>query len=438
MNGVISAISHYCLPEMEKVWSDQNRFQQMLQVELCVCEAMKDMGRLDKVSYDEIVEKAGFDLQRIKELENVTKHDVAAFLQAVTERVGEEKARNLHWGMAASDVLDTAMAVQMRQAVDLLLGKLYHMRDLLSDLARKHKYTLMVGRSHGIHAEPMSFGLKMVVWLNEIERTVRRMQAARYAVAVGKVSGAVGAYAHVDPFVEEHVCRRLDLRPATAASQILQRDRHAELLLTLALLGSTLDKFATDIRTLERTEIGEVYEPLEEGAVASSALPHKVNPVKAESISGLARVLRGNAMAALENVPLWDERDMTHSSAENIIIRDSCLLADYMIQMMLDTLSNIEVNREQMENNLDMTRGLIFSQRVLMALMEHGALREQAYEIVQRNAAAAHRDKTDFAYYLLQDPEFMSYISIDELDSLFDYEYYMKNLDYIYRRVGIF
>ncbi len=434
----MGVIARYRLPEMEKVWSDENCFEQMLQVELYVCEAMKDLGKLDKESYEEIVEKAGFDLQRIREIEAVTKHDVAAFLQAVTERIGEKNANNLHWGMAASDVLDTAMAVQMRQAVDLILGKLYQMRDLLSDLAKKHKYTLMVGRSHGIHAEPMSFGLKMVVWLNEIERTVRRMQSARYSVAVGKVSGAVGAYAHIDPFVEEHVCRRLDLRPASASSQILQRDRHAELLLTLALLGSTLDKFATDIRTLERTEIAEVSEPLEAGAVGSSALPHKINPVRAERISGLARVLRGNAMAALENVPLWDERDLTHSSAENIIIQDSCLLADYMLQMMLDTLSTIEIDREQMENNLDMTRGLIFSQRVLVALMERGVMRERAYDIVQRNAVAAYHDKTDFAYYLLQDKEFMSYISADELDSLFDYEYYMKNLDYIYRRVGIF
>ncbi len=431
-------IERYRLPEMEKIWSDENCFQQMLQVELYVCEAMKDMGKLDKERYDEIVERAGFDLQRIREIEAVTKHDVAAFLQAVAEQVGEENARYLHWGMAASDVLDTAMAVQMRQTVDLILGKLYQMRDLLSDLAKKHKYTLMVGRSHGIHAEPMSLGLKMVVWLNEIERTIRRMQAARYSVAVGKVSGVVGAYAHIDPFVEEHVCRRMDLRPASASSQILQRDRHAELLLALALLGSTLDKFATDIRTLERTEIAEISEPLAPGVIGSSALPHKVNPVKAERISGLARVLRGNAVAALENVPLWDERDMTHSSSENIIVQDSCMLADYMLQLMIDTLSTIEIDREQMEHNLDMTRGLIFSQRILMALMERGVLRDRAYEIVQRNAVAAYRDKSDFAYYLLQDKEFMSYISADELDSLFDYEYYMKNLDYIYRRVGIF
>lgn len=435
MNGVIE---RYRLPEMEKIWSDENCFQQMLQVELYVCEAMKDMGKLDKERYEEIVDKAGFDLQRIREIEAVTKHDIAAFLQAVAEHIGEENAKYLHWGMAASDVLDTAMAVQMRQAVDLILGKLYQMRDLLSELAKKHKYTLMVGRSHGIHAEPLSFGLKMVVWMNENERTIRRLQAARYSVAVGKVSGAVGAYAHIDPFVEEHVCRRMDLRPASASSQILQRDRHAELLLALALLGSTLDKFATDIRTLERTEIAEVSEPLAAGEIRSSALPHKVNPVKAERISGLARVLRGNAVAALENVTLWDERDMTHSSAERIIVQDSCLLADYMLQLMIDTLSTIEIDREQMEYNLDMTRGLIFSQRVLMALMERGVLRDRAYDIVQRNAVAAYRDKTDFAYYLLQDKEFMSYISADELDSLFDYEYYMKNLDYIYRRVGIF
>ena len=431
-------IARFRLPEMEKIWSDENRFQQMLQVELFVCEAMKDMGKLEQEVYDDIVAKAGFDLQRIREIEEVTRHDVAAFFAAVSERIGEENAKKLHWGITASDLVDTSMAVQMRQAVDLIICKLYQLRDVLAELSKTHKYTLMVGRTHGEHAEPMSFGLKMVVWTGEIDRTLARLHQARSNVAVGKISGAVGSYAHIDPFVEEHVCRRLDLRQAVSATQILQRDRHAELLLMLALLGSTLDKFAIEIRTLERTEIAELAEPFEHGMVGSFAMPHKINPVKAERISGLARILRGNAMAALEDVPLWDERDYTHASAERIIIADSCLLADYMLQMMLDTLQGISINHEQMEHNLDMTKGLIFSQRVLMALQEHGVPRVQAYEMVQRNAIAAAQEHMDFAYYLLQDEEVMSFISIEELDSLFDYEYYLKHFDYIYKRAGIF
>ena len=414
-------IARFRLPEMEKIWSDENRFQQMLQVELFVCEAMRDMGKLEQEVYDDIVAKAGFDLQRIREIEEVTRHDVAAFFAAVSERIGEENAKKLHWGITASDLVDTSMAVQMRQAVDLIIGKLYQLRDVLAELSKTHKYTLMVGRTHGEHAEPMSFGLKMVVWTGEIDRTLARLHQARSNVAVGKISGALGSYAHIDPFVEEHVCRRLDLRQAVSATQILQRDRHAELLLMLALLGSTLDKFAIEIRTLERTEIAELAEPFEHGMVGSFAMPHKINPVKAE-----------------RDVPLWDERDYTHASAERIIIADSCLLADYMLQMMLDTLQGISINHEQMEHNLDMTKGLIFSQRVLMALQEHGVPRVQAYEMVQRNAIAAAQEHMDFAYYLLQDEEVMSFISIEELDSLFDYEYYLKHFDYIYKRAGIF
>lgn len=431
-------IARYRLPEMEKIWSDENHMQQMLQVELYACEAMKDSGKLDKECYDEIVAKANVDVRRVKEIEAEMGHDVAAFLAAVTEQIGEENAKNLHWGMTSYDIVDTAMAVQMTQAADLIIGKLYQLRDVLAELAKKHKYTLMVGRTHGIHAEPMTFGLKMVVWTSEVDRTINRVQQARNTVAVGKISGVVGSYAHIEPFVEEHVCRRLDLKPAVASSQILQRDRHAELLLALALMGSTLDKFATEIRTLERTEIGEISEPYHPGMIGSSSMPHKINPVKAERVSGLARVLRGNAMAALEDVPLWDERDLTHSSAERIIIQDSCLLADYMLQQMIDTLTTMNINHERMENNLDMTRGLIFSQRVLMALIEHDVPRSQAYEMVQRNALEAFNEQSDFAYHLLQDKEIMSVLSVDELDSLFDYEYYLKNLDYIYKKAGIF
>ncbi len=431
-------IARYRLPEMEKIWSDENRWQQMLQVELYACEAMKDFGKLDAAIYDEIVANANIDIQRIKEIESVTRHDVAAFLEAITEQIGEEAAKSLHFGMTSSDVVDTAMAVQMTQATDLIIGKLYQLRDILAELAKKHKYTLMVGRTHGIHAEPMSFGMKMVVWVSEIDRTIGRMQQARTTVAVGKISGVTGLYAHIDPFVEEHVCRRLDLKQSTAASQVLQRDRHAELLMALALLGSTLDKFAVEIRTLERSEIHEVSEPLVPGMIGASAMPHKINPVKAERVSGLARILRANAMAALENVALWDERDFTHSPAEDVIIQDSCLVADYMLQQMIETLKQMSINHEQMEHNLDLTRGLIFSQRVLMALVERGVPRKVAYEMVQRDAMVSYDEGTDFAYQLLQDAEVMEYLSPDDLDQLFDYEYYLRHIDYVYKRAAIF
>lgn len=431
-------IARYRLPEMEKIWSDENRWQQMLQVELYACEAMKDYGKIDAAIYEEIVENATVDIRRIKEIEAVTQHDVAAFLETLGEQMGEEAAKSLHFGMTSSDVVDTAMAVQMTQAADLIIGKLYQLRDILAELAKKHKYTLMVGRTHGIHAEPMSFGMKMVVWVSEIDRTINRMQQARSTVAVGKISGVTGLYAHIDPFVEEHVCRRLDLKQSTAASQVLQRDRHAELMLALALLGATLDKFATDIRTLERSEIREVSEPLTPGMVGASAMPHKINPVKAERVSGLARILRANALAALENVALWDERDMTHAPVERVTIQDSCLAADYMLQQMIDTMTSISINHEQMENNLDLTRGLIFSQRVLMALMERGVPRKIAYEMVQKNAMQSFDDRTDFAYQLLQDNEIMTYLTADDLDTLFDYEYYLRHIDYVYKRAAIF
>ena len=431
-------IARYRLPEMEKIWSDENCVQQMLQVELYACEAMKDYGKLDAELYEEIVSKANVDIQRVHELESVTRHDVAAFLQAVAEQIGEDAAKSLHSGMTASDIVDTALAVQMKQAVDLIIGKLYQLRDILAELAKKHKYTLMVGRTHGIHAEPMSFGMKMVVWVSEIDRTITRMQQARATVAVGKISGVTGLYAHLDPFVEEHVCRRLDLKQSTAASQILQRDRHAELMLMLALLGSTLDKFAVEIRTLERSEIREISEPFTPGMVGASAMPHKINPVKAERVSGLARILRANALAALENVALWDERDLTHSPAEKVIVQDSCLAADFMLQEMIDTLTNMSINHEQMEHNLDLTRGLIFSQRVMMALMERGVPRKTAYEMVQKNAMQSYNEGTDFAYRLLQDADVMAYLSAEELDQLFDYEYYLRHIDYVYKRAAIF
>lgn len=430
-------ISRYTLPEMAKVWSEQNRFEQMLQVEIYACEAMKDMGELDAKIYEEIKNTAGFDLQRIKEIEEAVKHDVVAFLMAVSEKIGEKNAQKIHFGMTSSDILDTALAVQMKQASELLIGKLYTMRDVLVGLAKKYKYDMIVGRTHAIHAEPMTYGIKMALWVTDIDRCIIRMQDARNNIAVGKISGNVGTYATVDPFVEEHVCRRLELKPAPVSTQILQRDRHAYFVEQIALVGCILDKFATEVRNLERTEIAELSEPYIKSQRGSSAMPHKLNPVRPERVSGLARMLRSYVSAALEDVPLWHERDMTHSSVERIIIPDSCILLDYMLYMMTETMKRTVVNTEIMRENLDMTKGLIFSQSVLMSLVEKGVPRDTAFEMVQKVAGEAYAQDADFEYFLMEDDEIMQYFTVAELDKIFDYEPYLKHIDYIYHRAGI-
>lgn len=430
-------ISRYTLPEMAKIWSEQNRFEQMLQVEIYACEAMKDMGELDAKTYEEIKNTAGFDLQRIKEIEEAVKHDVVAFLMAVSEKIGEKNAQKIHFGMTSSDILDTALAVQMKQASELLIGKLYTLRDVLVGLAKKYKYDMIVGRTHAIHAEPMTYGVKMALWVTDIDRCILRMQDARSNIAVGKISGNVGTYATVDPFVEEHVCRRLELKPAPVSTQVLQRDRHAYFVEQIALVGCILDKFATEVRNLERTEIAELSEPYIKSQRGSSAMPHKLNPVRPERISGLARMLRSYVSAALENVPLWHERDMTHSSVERIIIPDSCILLDYMLYMMTETMKRTVVNTEIMRENLDMTKGLIFSQSVLMSLVEKGVPRDTAFEMVQKVAGEAYAQDADFEYFLMEDDEIMQYFTAAELDKIFDYEPYLKHIDYIYHRAGI-
>lgn len=430
-------INRYVLPEMAKVWSHQNRFEQMLQVEIYVCEAMRDMGDLDAKTFEKIKSTACFDLPRIKEIEDVVKHDVVAFLTAVREKVGEENARKIHLGLTSSDVIDTALSVQMKQASELIIGKLYTLRDVLVGLAKKYKYDLIVGRTHGIHAEPMTYGVKMALWVTDIDRCIVRMNNARNTIAVGKISGNVGTYATVDPFVEEHVCRRLELRPAPVSTQCLQRDRHAFFIQQVALVGCILDKFATEIRNLERTEIGELSEPYIKGQKGSSAMPHKLNPVRPERISGLARLLRSYLTAAMEDVALWHERDMTHSSVERNIIPDSCMLLDYMLYMMTETMKNTVVNTDVMRDNLEMTKGLIFSQSVLIALVEKGVPQDDAFEMVQKVAGEAYDEYADFHYFLMEDETIMSYLTPAELDEIFDYDRYTKHLDYIYHRAGI-
>jgi adenylosuccinate lyase len=436
MWGGEKMIERYTLPGMGGIWAAKNRFQKMLDIEIYVCEAMTNLGQIPQQAFEEIKSKAAFDLKRIEEIEAVTRHDVIAFLTAVGENVGES-SKYIHMGMTSSDVLDTGLSVQMKEAAELLLARLRKLRDVLVEKALRYKYTLMVGRTHGIHAEPITFGLKMALWIMEVDRNIERLIKAKESISVGKISGAVGTFANIDPRIEEHVCRRLDLKPALVSTQIIQRDRHAEFLTTLAVIGSSLDKFATEIRNLQRTDILEVEEAFAKGQKGSSAMPHKKNPITVERVSGLSRLLRGNAVAALENVALWHERDITHSSVERVIIPDSCIVLDYMFYIFINVMENLNVYKENMSANIDTTLGLVFSQRVLLALVDKGVLRETAYEWVQRNALNAWQTKTDFEYLILQDKDIMSYLNNEEVDQLFDYDYHTRHIDYIFQRAGL-
>ncbi|MEL7566177.1 MAG: adenylosuccinate lyase [Dehalobacterium sp.] len=429
-------IDRYTLPEMGSVWEGRNRFQKMLDVEIYACEAMVDLGLIPQEAFLDIKNKAGFEISRIEEIEAVTRHDVIAFLTAVGEKVGDA-SKYVHMGMTSSDVLDTALSAQMKQAAELLIARLRKLRDILAEKARKYKYTLEVGRTHGIHAEPVTFGLKMALWTMEVDRCIERLIKAKEVIAVGKISGAVGTYANIDPQVEEHVCHQMGLKPAQVSTQIIQRDRHAEFLTALALIGSSLEKFATEIRNLQRTDIQEVEEAFAKGQKGSSAMPHKKNPITVERIAGLSRVLRGNALASMENVALWHERDITHSSVERVIIPDSCILLDYMLHLFINVMENLNVYAENMRKNMDKTLGLVFSQRVMLALVDKGILRETAYEWVQRNALHAWQTKTDFEYIVLQDKDIMSHLSNDEVDKLFDYDYHTRYIDFIFNRAGL-
>lgn len=429
-------IPRYTLPEMGAIWTDENRLRKWLVIEVLACEAQAELGYIPKEALRQIQAKADFDLERVMEIENITHHDVIAFLTAVAEKVGEP-SKYIHMGMTSSDVLDTALALQMRDAADLLLKRLHTLKQALAEKALKYKYTLMIGRSHGVHAEPTTFGLKMALWYQEIQRGIARLEKARETVNVGMISGAVGTYANIDPRVEEYVCQKLGLRPAPVSTQIIQRDRHAEFICTLALIGSSLDKFATELRHLQRTEVLEVEEPFAKGQKGSSAMPHKKNPIINERISGMARILRGHALTALENVALWHERDISHSSAERVIIPDSTILLDYMLAKFTYVIENLVVHEDNMRKNLDQTQGLVFSQRVLLALVDKGILREQAYAWVQRNALQAWEEKTPFQELIQKDPDITQYLTSAEIKELFDYNYHLKQVDYIFRQAGL-
>ena len=427
-------IDRYTRPEMGRIWSQENRYRKWLQVELAVCRALCEMGKIPEEDLKVILEKADFDVRRIDEIEQETHHDVIAFLTCVAEHVGPA-SRHIHEGLTSSDVLDTSLGLLFVEAADLLLEDLDKLLAVLKRQAFAWKDTVTIGRSHGIHAEPITFGLKFAVWFTEMQRNRDRLVNARETVRAGKISGAVGTFANIDPKVEERVCEMLGLKPAQVSTQILQRDRHAEYFTTLALVGCSIEKIAVEIRHLQRTEVREAEEFFSAGQKGSSAMPHKRNPIASENLSGLSRVLRGNAMAAMENVALWHERDISHSSVERIIGPDSTILLDYMLVRLTRVLDRLVVYPENMKRNMELTGSLFFSQQVMLELTRKGITREDAYRIVQRNAMAVWQEHGQLADKLKQDAEVMGYLTPGEIDAIFDLNYHLKHVDTIFRRV---
>ncbi|HZE35401.1 MAG TPA: adenylosuccinate lyase [Candidatus Eisenbacteria bacterium] len=429
-------IARYSRPEMARLWSQDAKYEAWLKVELAVCEVYAKRGIVPAEALGRIKAAARVSASRIDEIEATTRHDLIAFLTNLEESIGAD-SRYVHIGMTSSDVVDTAQALQMVAASDLLLAGLERFREALRGLAVRHKGTLCVGRTHGIHAEPMVFGLKPALWFTEAGRNLERLRRAKEAIGVGKISGAVGTFAHIDPDVEEEACRLLGLEAAPISTQIVQRDRHAEFCSTLAIIAASLEKVATEIRSLQRTEILEAEEPFTEGQKGSSSMPHKRNPVSCEQVCGLARLVRTNSLAALEDVALWHERDISHSSVERVILPDSTLLVDYMLHQMTRIVEGLQVYPERMRENMERSFGLMFSQRVLLRLAETGLPRQQAYEIVQRNAMRAWRERTPFRAFLAADPEVTARLSAADLDACFDPTWYLRNVDAIYKRAGL-
>jgi adenylosuccinate lyase len=427
-------IARYTHPEMGRLWSDERRFETWLEVEIAAAEAMADAGIIPAEAAREIRRRGAVDVKRIDEIEAVTRHDVIAFTTSVAERVGPA-ARWLHFGLTSSDVIDTALAIQMRESCDLILRDLDALSSAVRRRAEEHRRTVMIGRTHGVHAEATTFGLKLALWYAEIVRNATRLRHARATVNVGKLSGAVGTFGHLDPAIEAAVCRRLGVEPAPISSQIIQRDRHAELVSALAIAGASLEKFALEIRGLQRTEIGEVEEPFETGQKGSSAMPHKRNPIGCEQVCGLARLLRGNATAALENVALWHERDISHSSVERVILPDSFIILDHMLRRFTKIVSGMVVHPERMRENLQRSRGVVFSGTVLLELARKGVSREQAYQWVQRNAMRSFHEARDFKALLLEDAEVTAVMPPAEIEQAFDLDRQLRHVDGIFQRV---
>jgi adenylosuccinate lyase len=427
-------IARYTHPEMARIWSDQRRYETWLLVEVAAAEAMAAAGIVPHEAACDIRRLGGFEIARIEEIEQTTQHDVIAFTTAVAEKVGPS-ARWLHFGMTSSDVIDTAQALQMRQACDVILTDLEALSDVVRGRALEHRRTPMIGRTHGVHAEPMTFGLKLALWYAEIQRSIERVQRARTTISVGKLSGAVGTFAHLPPAIEEDVCRRLDLSPAAVSSQVIQRDRHAELLSALAITAASLEKFALEIRGLQKTEIGEVEEPFARGQKGSSAMPHKRNPIGCEQICGLARIVRANAHASMENVALWHERDISHSSVERVIVPDSFIALDHMLRRFTGIVRDMVVYPARMRDNLFRSRGVVFSGTVLLELARRGVSREAAYEWVQRNAMRSFAESRELEPLLLADPDVARVLTPQEIERAFDLDEQLKHVDQVFDRV---
>lgn len=429
-------IERYTNPEMGRIWTLQHEFEVMLEVEITACEAMAELGQIPVEAAKNIREKAQFNLERVKEIEKVTNHDIIAFLTNVAEYVGED-SKYIHKGLTSSDVKDTALGIMMKKSAELILEDLKNLRDVLKRQAQKYKHTVCIGRTHGIHAEPMTLGLKFALWYDEVCRDIERVEHAKKIVAVGKLSGAVGTYSNIDPRIEEITCKKLGIEPVKLATQVIQRDRHAEYMTTLAIVASTFEKIATELRNLQRTDIREVEEYFQPGQKGSSAMPHKRNPITGERISGMARLVRGNAIAAMEDITLWHERDISHSSVERVILPDSTINVDYCCRKLTNLVDKLLVYPEAMMENLNKTGGLIFSQRIMLAVVSKGVLREDAYKWVQRNAMARWLKGEDFRTNVEKDPDITKYLTKEEIDNCFDYQWFLRNVDMIMARFGI-
>ena len=429
-------LERYSLPKMKAVWSEENKFQSWLDVEIAVCEAQEHFGKIPAGTAEKVKAGAKFNVKRIDEIEAETHHDLIAFVKCVTENLGEE-GRYVHYGVTSYDIEDTATALRMRQAADIIIEDLEKLLEAIAKLAKQHKMTPMIGRTHGVQAEPITFGFKMAVWYSEVQRDLERMKAAREAISYGKISGAVGIFGNIDPAAEAFVCDRLNLKPAPVSTQIIQRDRHAQFFTTLAMIASSCECFATEMRNLQRTEILEVQEVFLPGQRGSSAMPHKRNPWRFETICGLARVIRANAIPAMENIVSWHERDLTNSAAERIIMPDSCLAVDFMLNSLARLLGRLEVNVDNMKRNLQMMGQLVFSEHVLLALVQKGMTREEGYKVAQRNAAKCWDENMSFRQALEQDPDVQRLLTKEDLDSCFDLEHHLRNIDKIFERLGL-
>ncbi|WP_141430361.1 adenylosuccinate lyase [Bacillus sp. 03113] len=429
-------IDRYTRPEMGAIWTEENRFKAWLEVEILACEAWVELGEIPKEDVQKIRENASFDINRINEIELETRHDVVAFTRAVSETLGEER-KWVHYGLTSTDVVDTALSYLIKQANDILLKDIENFVEILKNKAQEHKYTVMMGRTHGVHAEPTTFGLKLALWYEEMKRNLERFKSAAATIEYGKISGAVGTYANINPFVEAFVCEKLGIKPAPISTQTLQRDRHAQYMSTLALIATSIEKFAVEVRGLQKSETREVEEFFAKGQKGSSAMPHKRNPIGSENMTGLARVIRGHMLTAYENVPLWHERDISHSSAERIIIPDATIALNYMLNRFGNIIKNLTVFPENMKRNMDRTLGLIYSQRVLLALIDKGLTREEAYDTVQPRAMEAWEKQVPFRSLIESDEKIIAKLTPAEIEDCFDYNYHIKHVDTIFDRLGL-